>query len=218
VLIPNPVPAVLLSLLGSLVGHPQPPAEGTFVVMRQTDTLAVEQYDHAGNELRGTLVLPSRGRERQRYHVVLAPDGLPVLVEVSAWRGDDPTESPPRQRTRVIFKDDSVSVDDLTPRGMVTLVLPTVRGAIPYLNLSFGLLEEATVRAARQTRDSLPVPFFNLGGGQTVIGAVKRVGRDSALVSIGTVEFHLQVDTSGRLLGGGIPAQQLTFMRSSGGS
>jgi hypothetical protein len=64
------------------------------------------------------------------------------------------------------------------------------------------------------------VPFFNLSGtdrqsGQTVRGKVTPVGSDSVTVSIGAVEFRLRVDQEGRLLGGGIPAQNLSVERVS---
>ena len=123
------------------------------------------------------------------------------------------------QRTRVIFRDDSVAVDDVTNRGVQTRVLPTQQGAVPYLNLSFGLLEQAIRRAAVLGKDSVKVAFFNLsgsrsqGGGATVVGTVSRLGADSVALELGRVEFRLRVDPQGRLLGGGIPAQRLSFER-----
>ena len=55
------------------------------------------------------------------------------------------------QRARVIFKEDSAAVDDVSSDGMQTRVFGTERGAVPYLNLSFALLEQA-VRRARVAR------------------------------------------------------------------
>jgi hypothetical protein len=62
------------------------------------------------------------------------------------------------------------------------------------------------------------VPLFNLGGthsggGQTISGKVSKLGSDSVLMAIGTVEFRLRVDTAGRLLGGRIPAQNVVVDR-----
>jgi hypothetical protein len=62
------------------------------------------------------------------------------------------------------------------------------------------------------------VPFFSLSGGQTVVGSVRRVAPDSALVEIGSVEFHLRVNPKGQVLGGSIPSQQVTALFSGGGS
>ena len=114
----------------------------------------------------------------------------------------------------MIFKDDSVAVDEMTGSGLRTLVLPTRRTPIPYLNLSIAFLEQATRRAAASTgADILLVPFFNLGGGQTVEGSVHRLGADSAIVALGAVEFRLWVDQGGRILGGSLPAQGLRIVR-----
>jgi hypothetical protein len=99
-------------------------------------------------------------------------------------------------------------------------VLPTQSGAVPYINLSFGLLEQAIRRAAVLGKDSVKVAFFNLsrsasqGGGATVVGTVARLAADSVSLDLGQIEFRLQVDPHGRLLGGGIPAQRLTFTRN----
>jgi hypothetical protein len=145
------------------------------------------------------------------------PDASAPLIEVSVWRTDDPEGSPARQTTRIIFKDDSVAVDEVSGwTGVRTLILPTSRAAIVYLNLSIALLEQATRRAEAARADSLAVPFFNLGGGQTVTGMVSRQGADSALVRIGTVVFRLAVDGEGRILGGAVPSQGLRITREAG--
>ena len=53
------------------------------------------------------------------------------------------------QRARVIFKEDSAAVDEVSGQGIETRVFGTQRGAIPYLNISFALLEQAVRRLAR---------------------------------------------------------------------
>jgi hypothetical protein len=58
------------------------------------------------------------------------------------------------------------------------------------------------------------VPFFNLGGGQTLDGTVLRLTADSAAVRLGSVEFRLQIDPAGRIMGGAIPSQSLVVSRS----
>ena len=124
-------------------------------------------------------------------------------MDLSLWRDTDPEAQPARQTARVIFKDDSVAVDDLRRGGsLMTRVLPTARAAIPYLNLSIAFLELPPRRAAQTAADSVTVPFFNLGGGQTVAGTVRHLGPDSSAVRIGSIEFRLQVDSIGRILGG----------------
>ena len=75
---------------------------------------------------------------------------------------------------------------------------------------AIALLEQA-VRQARANGSE--VPFFNLGGGQTVSGKVAALGADSLTLAIGKVEYHLRVDGRGRLLGARIPAQDVTVER-----
>lgn len=202
-----------LVLLPVAVAAQQP---GGFMVLRGADTVAVEHFTRDTFELSGSLVrVASRdARERVRYRATLLADGSAPLLELSAWRADDPQDSPARQTTRVIFKDDSVAVDEANRwSGVRTVVLPTSRDPVPYLNLSMAFLENATRRAAREGGASVTLPFFNLGGGQTLDGTVERVGSDSALVRIGSVEFRFQVDGEGRILGGAVPAQGLVIAR-----
>lgn len=189
---------------------------GGFAILRGSDTVAVEEFSRGLVELTGTLVRGSgpAGGDRVRYHAVLVEDESAPLIELSVWRRDDPERAPARQSSRVIFKDDSVAVDDMTGAGLRTMVMPTQRAPIPYLNLSIAFLEQATRRAAADSRaGSLTMPFYNLSGGQTVVGSVRRLGSDSAIVALGTVEFRLWVDRGGRILGGALPAQGLRIVR-----
>lgn len=211
--------AASLTLLALLPVVATAQEAGAFAVTRGSDTVALEQFSRRPGELSGSLtrVAGVAARERVRYKAVLLPDESAPLIEVSVWRADDPEEMPARQTTRIIFKEDSVAVDEASRwSGVRTLILPTERAAIAYLNLSVALLEQATRRAEASGTDSLPVPFFNLGGGQTVTGMVSRVGTDSAAVRIGTVEFRLKVDGVGRILGGAVPSQGLKITREAG--
>jgi hypothetical protein len=191
---------------------------GGFTITHGTDTVAVEQFSREDVELTGSLVRRSGKAviDRVRYQATLVDDQSAVLIELSDWRGDDPETDPARQTARLIFKDDSVAVDDLSQgSGLITRVLPTTRAALGYLNLSTAFLEQATRRAAQSSPDSLAVPFFNLGGGQTLTGNVRRLAPDSSVVRIGSVEYRLHVDPAGRVLGGAVPAQGLLITRTS---
>lgn len=204
----------------ALVGRASAQEAGGFAIVRGADTIAVEQWSREDVSLKGSLLRGAGSpatRERLHYQATLVDDESAPLVELSVWRGDDPDDRPARQTARLIFKDDSVAVDDMRAgSGVATRVLPTSRAAIPYLNLSVAFLEQATRRAARQHADSLSVPFFNLGGGQTIVGQLARLGADSSALRLGGVEFRLRVDGTGRILGGAVPAQGLTIVRSGG--
>ena len=213
------LPLALLLMAPNVAGA-QTAAQSRFVVLHGADTVATEELDRTDTELRGTLAF--RGaKTTESYRAVVAPDATVPLVEVTVRDAAPSSAEKARvaQQTRVIFRDDSVAIDDVTNRGVQTRVLPTQQGAVPYLNLSFGLLEQAIRRAAVLGKDSVKVAFFNLsgsrsqGGGATVVGIVSRLGADSVALELGRVEFRLRVDLQGRLLGGGIPAQRLSFER-----
>ncbi len=210
------VAAVLSLLPGALPA--QDPEAAAFTVVRQGDTVATERFALEPYSLAGSLTRSAArdAHERIRYRVTLLEDGSAPLLDLSAWRAEDPEQSPARQTTRVIFKDDSVAVDEVDRlTGLRTRIFPTIAGAVPYLNLSIAFLERATRRAALAGQDSLALPFFNLGGGQTVTGSVRRLGADSVQIAIGGVEFRLRVDPVGRILGGALPAQGLRIWREA---
>ncbi len=186
---------------------------GTFVIRRGSDTVATEQFARTATRLEGTLALRNAKRTSERWTAVVAPDATLPLIEVTVREGTDSAGRPARvtQRARVIFKEDSAAVDDVGGNGIQTRLFGTEAGAVPYLNLSFALLEQAVRRArvAAQNR----VPFFNLGGGQTVSAQFSPLGSDSLLLEIGDVRYELRMDAAGRLLGARIPAQGVVIER-----
>jgi hypothetical protein len=194
---------------------------GTFVIRHSGDTVATERFSRTPTSLQGTLALRNSKRTSQRYNAVVGPDATLPLIEITVREDADSTlRRDPRmaktrivQRARVIFKNDSAAVDDVTGNGLTTRIFGTERGALPYLNLSFALLEQAIRRAQKQTKQPREVAFFNLGGGQTLSAKVSPLGGDSLSLDIGKVEYRLRVDQHGRLLGGSIPAQDLVVER-----
>ncbi|MEP6687790.1 MAG: hypothetical protein ABJC36_05530 [Gemmatimonadales bacterium] len=211
---------------GALLAQAAPPASaeaafdsGLFVIRHGADTVATESFRRTATTLNGTLAIRNAKGSHQAYRAVVAPDASVALIEVTvressdSGRGGGPPAGRVVQRARVIFKEDSAAVDALNNDGMQTRIFATERGAVPYLNLSFALLEQAVRRARAIAPEGTTVPFFNLGGGQTVDARVARLGTDSVTMAIGSVEFHLRVDPAGRVLGGTVPAQQLVAER-----
>jgi hypothetical protein len=195
---------------------------GTFIVRHSGDTVDTEHFSRTKTNLQGTLALRNSKRTSQRYSAVVGPDATLPLIEITVREdADSALRRDPRiaktrivQRARVIFKNDSAAVDDVTGNGLTTRIFGTERGALPYLNLSFALLEQAIRRAQKQqTKQTREVAFFNLGGGQTLSAKVSPLTGDSLSLDIGKVEYHLRVDQHGRLLGGRIPAQDLVVER-----
>lgn len=187
---------------------------GTFFVRHGSDTVATEQFTRTATKLEGTLAIHNPKRTSERWVAVVGPDATLPLIEVTVREGTDSAGRRARvtQRARVIFRDDSAAVDAVGGAGLQTRLFATQRGAVPYLNLSFALLEQA-VRRARAAPEHTRVAFFNLGGGQTVSATLSPLGSDSLQLDIGNVRYHLLVDADGRLMGGRIPAQNVVAER-----
>jgi hypothetical protein len=190
------------------------PDSGSFIVWRGRDTVATERFSRTATRLEGTLALRNPQRTSERYSAVVAPNATLPLIEVTVREGVDSGGVKARivQRARVIFKEDSAAVDEMGGTGIQTRVFGTEVGAVPYLNLSFALLEQA-VRRARAGNGGSQVAFFNLGGGQTLIARLSPLGVDSIRLDIGDTRIHLRMDAGGRLLGGRIPVQNVVAER-----
>ena len=193
----------LLLLLSSPALAQTAADSGTFVVSHSGDTVATETFSRGETSIRGTLALNNSKRTFHRY--------TDVAVREDADSGR--VKAKLVQRARVIFKEDSAAVDAVMGQAIQTRVFGTEAGAIPYLNMSFALLEQAVRRSRANGASLSQVPFFNLGGGQTVSGTLTPVGRDSLALAIGDVEFRLKVDPQGRVLGGAIPKQDVLVER-----
>jgi hypothetical protein len=186
---------------------------GTFVVRHAGDTVATETFSRGETSIQGTLTLNNYKHTFHRYTAVVAPDASVPMIEIAVREDADSGRIKARllQRARVIFREDSAAVDAVIGQAVSTHVLGTRPGAIPYLNMSFALLEQAVRRSRAGGREQ--VPFFNMAGGQTVSGKLTPVGTDSLALAIGDVEFRLRVDSDGRVLGGTIPKQDVRVDR-----
>lgn len=206
----------LASFVTSSAEAQAPSDSADFVVLRGSDTIVVEAFVRTAHELRGDLVKIAGEPQRTRYRASLMDDGSMPLIEFSVWNGlEEQSVASARQTGRVLFKGDSAAVDEADwAGGLKTHLFGTEPGALAYMNLSFAFMEQATRRAASLKSDSASVPFFNLGGGQTLDGTVTRLGTDSALVRLGSVGFRLRVDPEGRIMGGAVPSQGLLVTRT----
>jgi hypothetical protein len=211
----SPLLLTLAALLPPATAVSQTAADsGTYFVRHGSDTVATEKFLRTPTKLEGTLAIRNSTQTSERWVAVIGPDATLPLIDVTVREGTDGAGRKTRvkERARVIFKEDSAAVDAVGGRGVETRLFGTRRGALPYLNLSFALLEQA-VRRARVAPDHTQVPFFNLGGGQTVSARLSPLGSDSLLLEIGSVRYHLLVDAEGRLIGGRIPAQNVEVNR-----
>ena len=187
---------------------------GAFVVLHARDTVAIEQFTRTATKLQGTLEIHASKATSQHWSAVIAPDATLPMIEVAVHQAPDSVGMKERitQRARVIFKEDSAAVDIVGGDGIQTRLFATNRGAVPYLNLSFALLEQA-VRRAYASANRSQISFFNLGGGQTVTATLTPLGTDSVQLDIGSVRYQMRVASNGRLLGARIPAQDVLAER-----
>ena len=141
---------------------------GTFVVRHAGDTVATETFSREETSIHGTLALNNFKHTFHRYTAVVAPDASVPMIDIAVREDADSGRIKARllQRARVIFREDSAAVDAVIGQAISTQVLGTQPGAIPYLNMSFALLEQAVRRS--RAGGGKQVPFFNLAGGQTV--------------------------------------------------
>jgi hypothetical protein len=189
-----------------------------FVVMKNADTVALERFERSDVTWRGTLALVTKKDVADSWSIVTAPDGTVPLIEVmESQKPPDPRmKARVISRARIIVKGDSVSVDQMTPNGLVTRLFPSETGVVPYLNLSFGMLEVGLRQAqiaARRDSLGLVVYFFNLGGGQTLKSTLVQKGDGKAELLIGEIQMDLVLAPDGRLLSAAIPAQGLKVER-----
>ncbi len=212
---PTSLALVLVLLSAGSVSGQTVADSGTFVVRHSGDTVATETFSRHETTIQGTLALNNSKNTLQRYTAVLAPDASVPMIDVAVREDADSGRVKAKlvQRARVIFKEDSAAVDAIIGQSIETRVFGTQAGAIPYLNMSFALLEQAIRRSRTAGASRDHVPFFNLGGGQTLSATLQPVGTDSLALAIGDTEFRLKVDAQGRVLGGAIPKQNVLVDR-----
>ena len=183
---------ILLLRLAPAAGAQTVADSGTFVVRHGGDTVATETFSRQETSIQGTLTINNSRHTFQRYTAVIAPDATVPMIDVAVREDADSGRIKARlvQRARVIFREDSAAVDAVVGQAIQTRVLGTEAGAIPYLNMSFALLEQAVRRSRANGAAMEQVPLFNLGGGQTLSGTLSAVGSDSLALAIGDVEFR----------------------------
>ncbi len=178
------------------------------LLLRGTDTIAVERIHRTPNRLDGELV--DRIQKLRWSYAATLQDGLVIKLHNEVRRADADPTSPALQTAVLVFSGDSVIVDIGSGANQRTQRLGTRTGAVPYINPSFALFELIVARGLAAGRDSTSVPMFLVSGGQTIDVPVMRHGADSVLVVAGTQSrFGWR---HGRLTGGTVPAQGLTLL------
>lgn len=212
------LPAVAGVVLAQLVPSPVTAQDSLrFAVLKGSDTVAVEVAHRVDVTWKGTLTLRRAPAVAMAWSVVTDESGLTPLVEVTVTEASSDERMKPRivTRNRLIMRGDSVAVDAMTSSGLVTRVFPMASGAMPYLNLSFALLDLAVHRELKQGKgdEAVAVPFFNLNGGQSATGTLVRKDGSHAALTLGDVTFELALGDDGRIARASIAAQDLVAVR-----
>jgi hypothetical protein len=188
----------------------------TILLLTATDTIAVEQVTRGPGRLEGDLLF--RGGNQRWHYVAMLGAGEEVTALDNEFRtATDTAGSPARQRARLDFAGDSVFV---TIEGATTAPqrLGTTRGALPFINPSFALVEQAIRRRLRLGPDTLAMAFFAVAGGQTFPVKIDRIGNDSVVVTLAGSPARLAIRPDGTITGGAVPAQGLRIVVLEGGA
>lgn len=209
-------PALFPALLSAFLPlGPLAAQQDAFVMLRGTDTIAVEVFRRLPGRL--DVDLSERiTRSRLTFALERTPEGLVHRLENELRRADAATGSPPQQQAVLTFQSDSVIVEITDATGTRTQRLGTRADALPYVNPSTAVVELLLQRAHALGGDSATVPLFHLAGGMTLPTTVRWLGADSALVTFAPgQEFRLAVDAEQRILGGEVPSQGLRVIRTT---
>lgn len=187
-------------------------ASAVFVVRLRTDTIAVERATISARGAESAMRLRTPPT-LVRQVVALAADGGADRVSMTVGRGEKGDSA--IKRLEVTITGDSGTAqpfDASAPAPLPAQRIAVPRGAVPFVNLS-GLSLELMLRRARAIGgESANVPLL-LGNGGTLTASVRRVGADSATVTLGGVELRARTDAEGRLLGADVPSQGVVFER-----
>jgi pimeloyl-ACP methyl ester carboxylesterase len=216
------VAAGLLALGPAGEPHVDAPREsGAYIMTIGADTFSIETFNRDAQDLKGEIVGQQLGR--LRYTASLTSAALVARWELSAWTPGAPADAAPAEVIDVEFRGDSAIAHLERGGATQTQRLQTEPGALPSFPTSMALIEQIARRAralaggreagnALGLSDRIEIPLF-LSGGQTIRASVNPLGPDSIAIVIAATEVRLRVDDEGRLLGGRIPAQNLTIHR-----
>lgn len=185
-----------------------------FITVTRGDTIATENVVRTDSTVDVELLDRRQGGFRWEYSMKLAPGGLvgSVTAELSVLADPDQTGSGQHE-----FVGDSVRFTLYGGQESHTRMFETQDGALPYINPSAAMIEQA-LRRARSMGDgsSQTVPMFALVKAQTDPWIVSWLGSDSATVDLGAVAMRVAVAPDGSLLGLKAPSQGVEVTRLDG--
>lgn len=207
--------AAAAGLLLSAAGLPaQTGGEASFVIRIGADTFAVETFTRTPAALEGQI--SGRAIGRMVYRQALADDASATGLALQAWPPAAPHGPTPAQEVRLELRGEAGSARMTTPAGSRTQPLSTRAGAVVLVNPSFALTEQVVLRARALGGERVEVPVFLAQAGQSATAVVERLGADSVTVTLAGTVVRARTGPDGRLLGGTVAAQNLSFTRAEG--
>ena len=197
------VPATLIAQ------SPTPEGASFYLVthaLGKPDTIVAERVTRGAAEITGELFDRARGG-RLSYAATLAPTGLVTRLETKSFR--TPTDTVPQVANLSIDGDSIIArMGTAAPAH-----LPSVTGALAVVNPSVAFIEQMVRRALVIGGDTVGIPLFIAGAPQAVPLTVRRIASDSVTLSYAGVVMRVAVSADGGVLGGSVPALQLSIER-----
>jgi len=192
-------------------------AGAVFVVRIGGDTIAVERATISARRAEGAMWMrtpPSLVRQ------VVELDATGAAARATTTLGRGARGDSALKRLELTIAGDSATAqpfDAAAPAPLPSQRIAVPRGAVPFVNLS-GVSVELMLRRARAIGgDSADVPLL-LGSGGSMTARIRRVGADSATITLGGVVLRARTDAEGRLLGALVESQGVVFERLAGSS
>ncbi len=211
---PRPAPFLLLALLPLGLFAAPVRSQSPFVLIRGTDTIAVERYSR-GATLDGEMIVPAVG-VRLVYSIALAAGGSVVQATLDTRPIAGDPAVPPSSRITTTFGSDSVVIETALGNAPSTRQARPGGGPLfPFVNPSFALTELAIRHAVSRGVTGLDtLALLVIPGARPIQVPLERMGHDSVQMALGGVRIRLAIDGEGNILGGVIPAQGLRIIRA----
>lgn len=175
-----------------------------FVAVLGRDTVALERVTRRSGRIEGDLFTVSPRTRWAHYVAMLDARGYISHFELTSRPA---LETPPGAAVSLVedLKDTLATIIRTQTNAQGTRV-DTTRfrvnpGAVPFVNLSTGLLEQLVLQASAAGRDSVAIQTIVAGQRAATPNYVAKRGRDSVAVDYFGLPFYLRVDASGRVLG-----------------
>ena len=171
---------------------------GAFVVRLGSDTVSVERYTRTGSRIEGDQVFRAPATTMRHYVATLGPNGAITALDFDSRRA---AGGAPPTRAELRLGADTSTVRVVSGQRDTTLRF-AARGLLPYLNLTYGLMEAIIASQLRPGSDSAAVSFVGVGATEPIKGTIRRVGSDSVTFAVFEPNpYRARVDAQGRILG-----------------